>query len=491
MKKKIIFSLIETWIIVSAGAAVFYFYTQKANISEKSYNDIAFIEIKKADDDLLIISKYEITQRQYEKITGNNPSTFKDNPDNPVETVSWDEIIDFCNELSLACGLTPYYHYDYSLNIFRINIDADGFRIPTLSEWIYALRGGTGTKYYWGDEIDGNYLWYHENSGGKTHPVGGKKPNRFGLYDMSGNVYELCVEYKKPTLRCAIMGGDYESQGPFSLNHESISYPPIRDIKYKGVGIRLVKNNPLQKDNIKDKELRICYANSLNGLVLRNGQGVSNKQIAVMPYGSFLTVQDTGSSETISNISGEWLKVKWYPNAELDSEYIEGWCFSGFVTDTYPGFMLPPGATADKPYFAASYTYSMYSNLYQFPGKKDKHDQPEVYSDGQVSGHLSFNETDKTVTSYFFYCLPASDPDGLSEDCSYSEEIKGTYHVKGNIVYIHFKSLTTTRRNGEKKSEDFDEKSEYMLAETDKYYLLLSPLGPQQAHDAPVYWTNK
>ena len=127
------------------------------------------------------LGQHEVTQEQYEQVMGTNPSQFK-GPQNPVEQVSWNDAVEFCRKLS-AMPAEKSAGYVY--------------RLPTEAEWEYACRAGTQTEYSFGDSDSelGDYEWYDKNSGETTHPVGGKKPNPWGLYDMHGNVFEWCQDW--------------------------------------------------------------------------------------------------------------------------------------------------------------------------------------------------------------------------------------------------------------------------------------------------------
>jgi len=189
------------------------------------------------------LSQYEVTQELYEAIMGHNPSNFKTGSEQklrPVETVNWYAAIVFCNKLSLKLGLKPYYRIE-NKNIDWKTIQYDeipdektakeeraewdkvicdknsnGFRLPTEAEWEFAARGGNAKIDAWKYAFAGTqctpldpsgfrnrvtdanldqYGWYRGNSEQKAHAVGTKKPNRLGLYDMSGNVQEWCYDW--------------------------------------------------------------------------------------------------------------------------------------------------------------------------------------------------------------------------------------------------------------------------------------------------------
>jgi len=121
------------------------------------------------------LGKYPVTQKQYKVLMGEHLSAFKG--DNlPIEKLSWHQAVRFCQKLSAKTG--------------------QQFMLPSETQWEYAARADSKTRYFFGnceEELE-DYSWYDKNSDRKTHPVGEKKPNPWGLYDMLGNVWQWCQD---------------------------------------------------------------------------------------------------------------------------------------------------------------------------------------------------------------------------------------------------------------------------------------------------------
>jgi formylglycine-generating enzyme required for sulfatase activity len=149
--------------------------------------------------DSFLMDRHEVTQAEYEKYgkieAFPNPSHFQ-GADLPVEQVTWPQAARYCNARSNFEGLQPCYNEDTG----ACDFEATGYRLPTEAEWEYACRAGTNSDYSFGGEARqlGDFAWFADNSAKKTHPVGRKKPNPLGLFDMHGNVAEWCQDVYDP-----------------------------------------------------------------------------------------------------------------------------------------------------------------------------------------------------------------------------------------------------------------------------------------------------
>ena len=222
-----------------------------------------------------MIGRTSVTQELYKKVMGYNPSYFQPGSERyqenrekpykapagedparlPVENVSWYDAIYFCNRLSVMEGLAPVYSVDGKTDVtkwgytpheeqdlrdrdIRMDKKAHGYRLPTVEEWEYAAKGGKNYTYAGSDNLD-EVGWYNGNSNDMTHEVGLKKANGYGLYDMSGNVWEWCWDAYNSGHRY-ICGGCYNCSGSdCKVDSRGHNYASSR---YYGMGFRIVCN---------------------------------------------------------------------------------------------------------------------------------------------------------------------------------------------------------------------------------------------------------
>ena len=187
------------------------------------------------------LAAHEVTQAQWNRVMDNNPSEVKG--DNlPAYSLLWSEVQEFINGLSAKEGLE--------------------YRLPTEAEWEYACRAGSTTEFYWGEGSVSDCAWYTMNSGEKPHPVGLLKPNAWGLYDMSGNVYEWCQDYhgnysdraESDPLQASgtfrvYRGGAYNRRLEYCGSARRFSVIAYRDsvtaasyVRHRPIGLRLVRS---------------------------------------------------------------------------------------------------------------------------------------------------------------------------------------------------------------------------------------------------------
>lgn len=158
---------------IPAGSFMMGKYTdeQGADTDETPQHQVTFAEG-------FWMGKYEVTQAQWLAVMESNPAYYTGDLNRPVEQITWEQAQEFIEAIN--------------------DLELGDVRLPSEAEWEYACRAGTSTRFYWGDDLTnslvGNYAWYAANYGSSTHAVGGKLPNAWGLYDMIGNVFELCED---------------------------------------------------------------------------------------------------------------------------------------------------------------------------------------------------------------------------------------------------------------------------------------------------------
>ena len=222
-------------------------------------HDIEMIKVEGSGNiKTLYISRTEVTQRSYMEVMGINPSKIQGDF-LPVESVSWYDVLVFCNLLSMRDGLVPCYTIKGARNpgswgpipkesksfwnSVECDYKADGYRMLTVEEWEYAAKGGIfkDKTSFAGSNVIDDVAWYKDNSEETTHPVGYKYQNSCGLYDMSGNVSEWCMGFTGNSERSAqVRGGNYTCE----KKNCKISYKDACQPWYAhfGNGIRICRN---------------------------------------------------------------------------------------------------------------------------------------------------------------------------------------------------------------------------------------------------------
>jgi sulfatase modifying factor 1 len=263
------------------------------------------------------IGKFEVTQAEWKAVIGNNPSLFKE--DNyPVERVTWYDAVEFCNKKSKMEGLTPCYKG--TGDHITCNFDADGFRLPTEAEWEYACQGGVKSLNYKysGSNNANDVAWYEVNSEDKTHPVGQKKSNELGIYDLSGNIHEWCWDrYDKDYYKTSpadnpkgpgngknrsYRGGGACSRAIWLRSCARFNLPP--ETKNHEIGFRIVKNGtgkpkpPGGMVFVKGGDFKMGSSKGTRGEKLMHNVTVSSFYI-----GKFEVTQEEWKTVMVSNPS--------------------------------------------------------------------------------------------------------------------------------------------------------------------------------------------
>ena len=272
----------------------------------------------------------------------------------PMGYITWFDALEYCNWLSKKRGYRPVYEIcaekkkgnylkdkaDYPAGaLVKWDTEADGYRLATVDEWEYAASA-RGTNFDYGSAKSPSVLdeaWLSENANFEFHPVGLKKPNALGLYDMLGNMFEWCWDLaetpeEREDYYRATKGSSCDTRIAQSSMLNRFSFYPLR-IRYSTHGFRLVRSVPEVSKSRQglfgsrySAGKRVYAADNLN---IRAAPNVRGEKVVLAGKGSPLTVLEEGKKETIDGITAPWIKVR-LPDGK------EGWCFAGYVAVQKP-----------------------------------------------------------------------------------------------------------------------------------------------------------
>ena len=275
---------------------------------------------------------FETTQRQWELVTGDNPSEFQDDADSPTRPVgraSYDAI----RGSGDGAGWPESSAVDDSsfLGVLRLKSGLGALDLPTEAQWEYACRAGTTTDYNYGNTADGDYMWYRDNSMDRTHSVGTKPPNDWGLYDMHGNVIEWCLDWwgglsggvdprgsSSGSYRVLRGGSCYYSAGGCTSSYRG-NYNPSDE--YSSIGFRLVRTLSSNLEGERSAEAVagaeragvICTGSTMTGSVAEFGSPTYS-----VDEGVALTVEVKGGNANIPSRVAVYLQYLTAAAADLD-----------------------------------------------------------------------------------------------------------------------------------------------------------------------------